>query len=194
MAIIPLGWRLPATSGGLPASSGEQPFDSVAPVSRCARDACLCGLAPDGVCLAVRVTAGAVGSYPAVSPLPSSREKRATAVFFLWHSPRRFRHRALPGIVLCGARTFLPPAATARAGDRPSGVDAEQSAPMVVSAQAQDTAKPRADSDFRPPVALGAVSVGTAAPRRPARPRTAPRRARNGRRQKRGHEPRPWRQ
>ena len=31
-----------------------------------------------------------------------------TAVSFLWHSPRRFRHRALPGIVLCGARTFLP--------------------------------------------------------------------------------------
>src|SRR5579883_2732950 len=33
---------------------------------------------------------------------------RATAVCFLWHSPRRCRHRALPGIVLCGARTFLP--------------------------------------------------------------------------------------
>jgi hypothetical protein len=35
------------------------------------------------------------------------RERRA--VSSLWHSPRRFRHRALPGIVLCGARTFLPP-------------------------------------------------------------------------------------
>ena len=44
---------------------------------------------------------------------------------FLLHSPRRFRHRALPGIVLCGARTFLPPrAVNAQAGDRPSGVDA----------------------------------------------------------------------
>ena len=31
------------------------------------------------------------------------------AVSSLWHSPRRFRHRALPGIALCGARTFLPP-------------------------------------------------------------------------------------
>jgi hypothetical protein len=33
----------------------------------------------------------------------------APVVSSLWHSPRRFRHRALPGIVLCGARTFLPP-------------------------------------------------------------------------------------
>ena len=38
------------------------------------------------------------------------RETHATrrAVCFLWHSPRRFRHRALPGILLYGARTFLP--------------------------------------------------------------------------------------
>ena len=54
-------------------------------------------------------------------------KRRATAVFFLLHSPRRFRHRALPGIVLCGARTFLPPRrsagpATARAASTPRNV------------------------------------------------------------------------
>jgi len=31
------------------------------------------------------------------------------AVYFLLRYPRRFRHRALPGTVLFGARTFLPP-------------------------------------------------------------------------------------
>jgi hypothetical protein len=32
----------------------------------------------------------------------------AWAVCFLWHSPRGHPHRALPGTLLCGARTFLP--------------------------------------------------------------------------------------
>lgn len=35
----------------------------------------LFGLASDGVCHAVRVTTSAVGSYPAVSPLPDPRIK-----------------------------------------------------------------------------------------------------------------------
>ncbi len=30
------------------------------------------------------------------------------AVCFLWHYPRSHLHRALPGILPCGARTFLP--------------------------------------------------------------------------------------
>jgi hypothetical protein len=49
-------------------------------------------------------------------------EQAGQAVCFLWHSPRRFRHRALPGIALCGARTFLPPRrplGSARSGRRP---------------------------------------------------------------------------
>src|SRR4051794_28770404 len=46
----------------------------------------------------------------------------AAAVCFLWHSPRRFRHRALPGIVLFGARTFLP-FAEVQTGDHLRGVD-----------------------------------------------------------------------
>jgi hypothetical protein len=94
---------LPATSGG-PPSIG-----------------CLLGLAPDGVCTAARLTAGAVGSYPAISPLlRGGVRRRDGAVCFLLHSPRGFPHRALPGTLLCGARTFLPPNAAERrrAGDR----------------------------------------------------------------------------
>ena len=75
----------------------------------------LCGLAPDGVCLAASVTGGAVGSYPAVSPWPAARERlfpvvrTRQVVSSLLHFPSRSRDRALPGIVLSGARTFLPP-------------------------------------------------------------------------------------
>jgi len=36
----------------------------------------------------------------------SARAPRA--VCFLLHCPRGFPHRALPGVLLCGARTFLP--------------------------------------------------------------------------------------
>gem|GEM_PF-4997405 len=45
-----------------------------------------------------------MGSYPTVSPLPTEW----SAVCFLWRCPRSFLHRALPGILPCGARTFLP--------------------------------------------------------------------------------------
>jgi hypothetical protein len=69
--------------------------------------ASLVGLAPGGVCLATAVTGGAVGSYPAVSPLPRGAGKRGAAVCSLWHSPRGHPHRALPGTLPCGARTFL---------------------------------------------------------------------------------------
>jgi hypothetical protein len=58
----------------------------------------------------------------------------APVVSSLWHSPRRFRHRALPGIVLCGARTFLP-SCEGTTGDHPSGVDARECAPWVARAQ-----------------------------------------------------------
>lgn len=80
------------------------------------RHARLRGLAPDGVCRAVSVTGDAVGSYPAVSPLPGERSRAGQAVFSLLHFPWRSRHRALPGIALCGARTFLPPRCRSLAG------------------------------------------------------------------------------
>ena len=65
----------------------------------------LCGLAPGGACRAGRVAAAAVGSYPAVSPLP--RPLRAVAVCFLLRFPWPCGRWALPTTLLCGARTFL---------------------------------------------------------------------------------------
>ena len=44
-----------------------------------------------------------VGSYPTFSPLPAQR-----AVCFLWHFPSTRADRVLPGVLPCGARTFLP--------------------------------------------------------------------------------------
>jgi hypothetical protein len=95
LAVIPLGRSLPNASCSLPRGSGRQP--SNAP---------LCGLAPDGVCHATTVTGCAVGSYSTFSPLPKApgRFGRSDS---LWHFPRGFPHRALPGILPCGARTFL---------------------------------------------------------------------------------------
>ena len=63
----------------------------------------LFGLAPTGGYPATTVTNGAVGSYPTVSPLPTSRR----AVSFLWPYPSPFGAQALPGSLPDGARTFL---------------------------------------------------------------------------------------
>jgi hypothetical protein len=95
LAVIPLGRSLPNASCSLPRGLGRQP--SNAPLH---------GLAPDGVCLATAVTDCAVGSYSTFSPLPDA-PKRFGRSNFLWHFPRGFPHRALPGILPCGARTFL---------------------------------------------------------------------------------------
>ena len=69
----------------------------------------LCGLAPDGVCLAVPVTVDAVG-FTAVSPFGRralTREREPAVylccTFSAFPPPAVSRHRAL-----CGARTFLP--------------------------------------------------------------------------------------
>jgi len=95
LAVIPLGRPLPNASCSLPRGSGWQP--SNAPLH---------GLAPDGVCRAATVTGCAVGSYSTFSPLPEA-PKRFGRSNSLWHFPRGFPHRALPGILPCGARTFL---------------------------------------------------------------------------------------
>ena len=95
LAVIPLGRPLPNASCSLPRGSGWQP--SNAPLH---------GLAPDGVCRAATVTGCAVGSYSTFSPLPKAPERFGWSDF-LWHFPRGFPHRALPGILPCGARTFL---------------------------------------------------------------------------------------
>ena len=95
-AVIPLGRASPRASCGLPRGSGGQP--SNAPLR---------GLAPNGVCRAATVTDRAVGSYPTVSPLPDGTEVSPAVSRFLWHFPGGHPHRALPGILPCGARTFL---------------------------------------------------------------------------------------
>jgi len=55
----------------------------------------------------------------------------APVVSSLWHSPRRFRHRALPGIVLCGARTFLP-----RCQEAPPAITRAASTPRMCTLEA----------------------------------------------------------
>jgi len=53
------------------------------------------------------VTNAEVGSYPAFSPL--SDRLNGKTVYFLWRYLSPFPGaRALPGIMPCGARTFLP--------------------------------------------------------------------------------------
>ena len=52
----------------------------------------------------------AVGSYPTVSPLPrmaSVAGIHRSAVYSLLHWPSAYAAQALPGTLLCGARTFL---------------------------------------------------------------------------------------
>jgi len=94
-AVIPLDPPLPMGSSSLPGSSASHAIAS------------LFGLAPDGVYRAGPVTRPAVGSYPTVSPLPDPRTG-PSAVSSLWHSPSPCGARPLAGILLCGARTFLP--------------------------------------------------------------------------------------
>ncbi len=122
------------------------------------RRACLRGLAPDGVCRAARVTADAVGSYPAFSPLPTSHRDGWAAVFFsvalssAFPPPGVTRHRAL------WSSDFPPAAPWRKAGDHPSGVDEEQSAPWTRSAQWVQTEKMRPPQPRVPLFALlGAV-------------------------------------
>jgi len=69
--------------------------------------ACLFGLAPDGVYPATDVATSAVSSYLAISTLPDLLAQ-PSAVYFLWHFPSPHGVRPLTGILLYGARTFLP--------------------------------------------------------------------------------------
>ena len=91
-AIIPLVDALPRRSSSLPG-------DSASSVS-----VPLFGLAPDGVCHAVRVTTSAVGSYPTVSPLPCPKIGR---FLFCGAFPRVAPAGRYPAPSLHGVRTFL---------------------------------------------------------------------------------------
>ena len=99
-AAIPLGPPLPTGSSSLPGSDASSVIAS------------LFGLAPDGVCRAVRVATSAVSSYLAISPLPVLANLGG---IFLLHFPSpwvtacaiTYNARPLAGILLYGARTFL---------------------------------------------------------------------------------------
>lgn len=99
---IPLGVPLPARSSSLPGSDASS------------ANASLFGLAPDGVYRAVRVAASAVSSYLAVSPLPdpdacaAGHRRSALCCTFRRLRLAAYSARPLAGILLCGARTFLP--------------------------------------------------------------------------------------
>ena len=78
----------------------------------------LFGLAPDGVFPASSIALGAVGSYPAFSPLPPSHRLRRRYVFCGTVRRKAFQLSSrvylnphgleLRGIAPCGVRTFLP--------------------------------------------------------------------------------------
>lgn len=90
----------------LPSGSSNLPGNSSGPPSSVP----LFGLAPDGVCLAPAVTDRTGELLPRPFTLTRYRGSQPIyrAVFFLWHFPARHRDWALPSILSCGARTFLP--------------------------------------------------------------------------------------
>ena len=79
--VISLGWLSPAISCGLPAARTTR-----------AGSRCLFGLAPTGGCRATPVAGRAVGSYPAVSPLPFGYKGGlfSVALFRRLTAPRRY--------------------------------------------------------------------------------------------------------
>jgi len=95
---------LPATSSGLPGSSGGPP--SNAPCLTLLR----VGFTEPGWSPSPLVV-----SYTTVSPLPAGRSR--PAVCFLWHCPAGHPGSVLPTTLPCGARTFL---GSFRCRDRPA--------------------------------------------------------------------------
>ena len=93
-ATIYLGLTLPSASSVLPNRRAGRPL------------AVLFGLAAGGVCTAGPVTRTAVGSYPAISPLPVFPEK-PSAVCFLLHYPLVRTIWPLASTLPYVARTFL---------------------------------------------------------------------------------------
>ena len=110
MAAIPLGRPLPAASSNQPGRRAwKQAWRE--------RLSSLFGLAPGGVCRAVRIAASAVRSYRTLSPLPRAGSPRA--VCFLWHFPWGRPRRTLSGTVLPWSPDF-PPRAKLGAAARPA--------------------------------------------------------------------------
>src|SRR5690606_454750 len=96
---IHLGRASPRASSDLPGNPGPP---CGGPFGRTALGVALFGLAPDGVCRAVRVATNAVSSYLAVSPLPldsALRPRPGRAPNYEWRFAFccTFRRLAAPG-------------------------------------------------------------------------------------------------
>ena len=76
--------------------------------------ASLFGLAPDGVCRAVRITASAVSSYLAISPLPGLPEEHPSRDCSSKEDFAALRRRSPPG----GHRRYLSVALSVALGRR----------------------------------------------------------------------------
>ena len=99
------------------ALAGRSPCAS-APAGR--PRASLCGLAPGGVCRATPVTGGAVGSYPAVSPLPRGRRSTTRRSVLCCTFLEVTLTGRYPAPCPVEARTFLPRPALCADRRRPS--------------------------------------------------------------------------
>ncbi len=109
-AIIPLERSSPIASSSQPAGSGESPSDFLSEAAPA-----YAALHPMGFAVPDALPHPRWALTPPFHPYRErSLARAARRSASLWHCPRRFRHRALPGIVLYGARTFLPSLARAR--------------------------------------------------------------------------------
>jgi hypothetical protein len=141
-AVIPLGRPLPDASSSLPADSSESP-STADPLARVRRTSAYVALLPMGSALPSPLPETRWALTPPFHPglpLVSVAGRARQVVSSLLHFPSRFHDRALPGIVLFGARTFLPPRFVApnglaayrsdwfTTGDRLYGIDGGQGA------------------------------------------------------------------
>lgn len=94
--VIPLGTSLLVCSSNLPERSASSVIAFCLVLLRM------------GFSLLRFVTKCTVRSYRTFSPLPVLPEGNHRRYCFLFHFPSRCRARPLAGILLCGARTFLP--------------------------------------------------------------------------------------
>ncbi len=77
------------------------------PEAKRAASSPLLGISPGGVCRAFRLAAEAVSSYLAFSPLLTKDVSGIFSVALSLFRPLQAEHRALPGTLPLGVRTFL---------------------------------------------------------------------------------------
>ena len=153
---IPLGPPSPTGSGSQPGSLGREKPWGLSPARS------LFGLAPGGACHAADVAAGAVGSYPTVSPLPAAEAVGRSHLCGAF--PRVTPGGRYPPPSLPGVRTFLDPRRAAAI--RPSARRPPRRAPR--RGQRRRQRAPAAPPRPRPPAPPLRPRAGTAAGTPPA--------------------------